>query len=845
MITANELSKKYATDVSGRYVLNNVSFELPDKGICFVLGKSGSGKSTLLNILSGIISDFEGRVLIDGQDISGLSESGWDHFRNQYFGIVFQDFNLIEEATVYDNLTLPLLVKKSSSSEINDAVSSALEFVGLSEYKNQLVCRLSGGQKQRIAIARALVKKPKIVIADEPTGNLDSNTSKTVFELLKKVSENCLVIVATHDVIAAAKYSDYILNIIDGSISLQKNKSKSYELYDDDSNSIVLRTTNLDDVAVNVCYYFNHDSGEAGGNRVLTIRETINDTAEESESRKTPGAESDNAVYENKPLSRKSAFSLAVKSLLKKPVRNLILAVLVSILLLFQLFSIALSNYDTSIPLAFYNDEYHHPFLTVVSHYEYTDSFFQPQVKTVSSGYPFLLKLKNVFTEESILPVDSGNSLRKGELFFDWIRVAVLPDHYERRDMLVCGRMPAKFDEIVITDYLAEILGIPTDLTDTDIKLNDKSSMTVVGISKTDYAEYGIIEKTRLYKTNEYSEYKLDYEYRLSFVCDDYCEHEKNSSRSIYLERSDIAYCSWESRLIDSFMPYGTVSFVNSDNLVCGSLPAKENDILISSDLAQRLEVDTANFAPFSDSFIDLYASKYNDYYTDSINMHDYFPDGFSVVGVFGSVQEWCDDCPDVLVTQCIFDEIKKDYYGLYYFDEYYVINDYSGKEVFDRMRENELSWTEVSAERIYTFAESLKPLMVYINLSAVLSFGCIVLTFILLISYSIKDQSKLLGIMRAVGFTKRDINRIFIIESIVTGALGVMLSVLSFEAIRRYANNSYALSLPENPFDLLVFSPAVIVVALIVSIIICLLSAIVPIYRLARKKPFDLIHFG
>ena len=228
MITAQNLSKKYSSDVSGRYVIQQASFDLPDKGLCVILGKSGSGKSTLLNIFSGVISDYEGYVSIHGQDISLISETEWDIFRNEYFGIVFQDFNLVEEDSVRDNLLLPLSVKRKTD-DSEERIDAVLSFVGMREYKDQLVCRLSGGQKQRVAIARALVKKPKILLADEPTGNLDSKTTIEVMDMIRDFARkyHMTIIMVTHDISIAEK-ADKIYCMEDGKLYLFRDAEGNY-----------------------------------------------------------------------------------------------------------------------------------------------------------------------------------------------------------------------------------------------------------------------------------------------------------------------------------------------------------------------------------------------------------------------------------------------------------------------------------------------------------------------------------------------------------------------------------------------------------------------------------------
>ena len=194
--------------------LDKVSLKFPDKGMVFLLGKSGSGKSTLLNVLGGLDSYDGGEIIIKGVSSKNFKQQHFDSYRNTYVGFIFQDYNVLEEFSVGANIDLAIELqnRKASDGEINDI----LKQVDLEGFGNRKPNELSGGQKQRVAIARALVKKPQIIMADEPTGALDSNTGRQVFDTLKKLSETKLVIVVSHDREFAEQYADRIIELSDG-----------------------------------------------------------------------------------------------------------------------------------------------------------------------------------------------------------------------------------------------------------------------------------------------------------------------------------------------------------------------------------------------------------------------------------------------------------------------------------------------------------------------------------------------------------------------------------------------------------------------------------------------------
>ncbi len=198
------------------YALNDVSLKLPDTGMVFLLGKSGSGKSTLLNILGGLDRYDEGDIIIKGVSSKEFQQKHFDSYRNTYIGFIFQEYNILEEFSIGANigLALELQGKKATSEQINDI----LKQVDLDGMGNRKPNELSGGQKQRVAIARALVKNPQIIMADEPTGALDSKTGKQVFDTLKKLSKEKLVLIVSHDREFSEQYADRIIELSDGKI---------------------------------------------------------------------------------------------------------------------------------------------------------------------------------------------------------------------------------------------------------------------------------------------------------------------------------------------------------------------------------------------------------------------------------------------------------------------------------------------------------------------------------------------------------------------------------------------------------------------------------------------------
>ncbi len=196
--------------------LDHVSLTLPEKGMVFLLGKSGSGKSTLLNLLGGLDSFDSGEIIISGEKTDSFRQSDFVSYRNTLVGFIFQEYNVLEEFTVGANIALALELQGKKATD--EEIGKILDRVDLSGFGNRRPNELSGGQKQRVAIARALVKNPKIIMADEPTGALDSVTGRQILDTLKKLSAEKLVIVVSHDRDFAEKYADRIIELSDGKV---------------------------------------------------------------------------------------------------------------------------------------------------------------------------------------------------------------------------------------------------------------------------------------------------------------------------------------------------------------------------------------------------------------------------------------------------------------------------------------------------------------------------------------------------------------------------------------------------------------------------------------------------
>ncbi len=281
MLEVRNLCKTYRSkDGVSVEATKNISLRFPERGMVFLLGRSGSGKSTLLHLLGGLDRYDSGEILINGTSTSEFTDSMMDSYRNTYVGFVFQDYNILPEFNVGANIALALELQGIRAT--NERIAEILEEVDLADYAKRKPNELSGGQLQRVAIARALIKDPDIILADEPTGALDSATGRQVFETLKKLSKRKLVIVVSHDRDYSEQYADRIIELADGCVISDVELAVSSEIsakaygYGADSSGTAETKPDLEGVAV-----FRPEDGIRADKDGLTLRERYELTEED------------------------------------------------------------------------------------------------------------------------------------------------------------------------------------------------------------------------------------------------------------------------------------------------------------------------------------------------------------------------------------------------------------------------------------------------------------------------------------------------------------------------------------------------------------------------------------
>lgn len=223
MINLVNVNRHFKNGEETNHILKDINISIDTGEFIAIMGPSGSGKSTLINILGFIDRGYTGEYLFDDENYQQVSDNKLAFIRNKTVGFVFQNFKLIQNNTIMENVSIPLLYSGMSSKELKQRVESVLKDVGIADKKNLVPNKLSGGQQQRVAIARSIVNKPKFIIADEPTGALDSQTSKDIMDLFVRLNreQNTTMIIVTHDR-KVAEQADRVIHILDGRVQREE-----------------------------------------------------------------------------------------------------------------------------------------------------------------------------------------------------------------------------------------------------------------------------------------------------------------------------------------------------------------------------------------------------------------------------------------------------------------------------------------------------------------------------------------------------------------------------------------------------------------------------------------------
>jgi|GEM_PF-16663 len=852
MIRIQNIEKIYYSKKGNDQVaLKSVSIDFPEKGFVFIVGKSGSGKSTLMNLMGGLDSATSGEIIVNGKSSKDFTLRDYDAYRNLFVGFVFQEFNIIEDLTVMENVSIPLEFQDYPKDEIDEKVQKVLNDLEIGDLAHRKINELSGGQIQRIAIARALIKDPEIILADEPTGNLDSETSTSVLNLLKELSKEKLVVMVTHELEFAQQYGDRIIELADG------------EIFNDHIINLV------------------------GDHQTEEYEEEVEIL--ELDERDTKEIEySEEMVFEARSARFPfiSMLQLAIKNLFSYKFRLLLTTLVLIMTLCILSFTIVVARYDTDYSTSKTFDISETDYYTlqhcsgdmsfgrIIECLDFTDYgdllITNNQVnELVTEGVELYGKLD--YYSESVPPEPSEFGILipySPEYVYEPLayndKIAVTEDsHYE----YLYGITPTAPHEVAITDFLAEFLvtrqyyiNVYGEITSEELLgkqllMPNGEYMVVSGIIKTDYKRF-----------EHLFEWPIDYQMQKDEVEEFayYTYIRDTRYTSIYLAKEHmISSYSYSFRAIAQNYRRPTLSMKNFDTYRDYYVQGEIHYIDGYNGLDEGEFVTPASML---DEYFAITYEEMNEIKEDFSLALDYLGETYK----FRSIDPNIGGIGDEIQTYTLVGIVDDTESAYYRYNRFYAYPDmFVPKSQMDKVNANELPFTRVQvyfpgdlesnqeflkviAEKnfvhatpasiiLYTFAQTSEDILPGL-IGATAGFAVFTIMLIVsFISFSITNRTKDIGILRALGTKGKDVSKIFLLEAIIIGAFSVIVSTVivyfGAEMLNQQMSQGFGMML-------YLYNVKVLEVLLILgfTLLVVTVAAIVPTVRISRKKPIDAI---
>jgi len=820
MLELKHIAKTYKTTKGVRTeALKDINLRFPQRGMVFVLGKSGSGKSTLLNIIGGLDQADTGEIIINGKSSADFKQSDYDSYRNTYVGFIFQEFNLMEEYTIEKNIAMALQLQQKEASSAQ--IEQLLERLGLSGYATRYPNELSGGQKQRVAIARALIKEPQILMADEPTGALDSATGKEIFDTLKELSREKLVIVVSHDRESAQAYADRIIEFKDGVVEC--------------------------------------------------------DTA--------PDVDEQHEVFEaiHSHLPFKDSFRLGFSCLGHKKIRMVFTILLTSFALLLLALSDAVGNFSSVNAQYKAAEELQEPYAGV--RYQYLDengntiyTGMDTQIK--DSDIHAVLKENE---KQKFAKVYSWDTmpLRLGDLGIeelDSTAYSAAVDQYKLTEMGsfdtlgykdIKGSFPKDYREMAISSYLADIIlsqGIADEKgklqfpkTYDDILQNVKlpigdTWMRISGIVVKDTGKYESLKKVSANNIDSET-YKLVREFRniASISCNKLYVKEgfvntvkqqkgtvlDSSKHTLYLRVNE-----QDMGMSSLAYPAQTVTYFNGTEMV-STKSVKKDEILLTPDMLMQILGKSESF--YSDAMAKKSTEEIRKVLQDSVkrligrSVELHVQEGFGNSGELLKQQ--------VRIAGVVMPEGKFSMEDVYQINDNMVNQELIGSfddttlkpfleqyDIGNNLYANTVATQDVKS--IKDFASFATKVFFYASIALFIFAAVLMMNFIIVsISYRKKD----IGILRAIGARSTDVLKIFIWEGVMLAVISYVITMIGLQLVSLITN-----TFAKEEIGVLI-SPVIItlrqpLLMLVIVAAVTFIACILPVTRIARQRPIDAI---
>lgn len=873
MLQVRNLIKTYRTKKSDVvYALNDVSIDFPEKGMVFLLGKSGSGKSTLLNAIGGLDKFDSGEIVIKGKSSKDFSQSDFDSYRNTFIGFIFQEYNILENFTVSKNLALALELqgKKATKEEVN----KLLEQVDMLPYANRKPNQLSGGQKQRVAIARALIKNPEIIMADEPTGALDSTTGKQVMDTLKELSKTKLIIIVSHDREFAEIYGDRIIELKDGKIiadvtkkEIEAKQTKSGIKIIDDKLLYLKKGQEVSDTELKKIAEViksntqNSDmfiSFDDGANQKLKEGAKINDSGNKEDFFKTEPEDILQKQYSGKDLKLirsklkfKDSFKMGASSL-KSKVGKLIFTIILSVFA-FTMFGVidtfANWNRGTSVYDSLKKDN----ITTFTLKKQKYNNNYAMDVQFKASD---VASLKEKFGDYGFVPISyvmynttkmdivgvelDSNVANPAKQFVFGSFASITTEQISKLGFNLEGRLPASNDEVVITKHqwtnAKELNRSLTSWSGLSIRVNG-AEFKVVGVldEKSDLTKYKNADNSQYTGNNSYafSQFLASSSANTLFTTKAFATSRGSSSSNsfMFVDGAD----SRHGYNIDNFKtPNNIGKTLTSSNLL---VYAKSGETIVLEDDEIILPDDYLSGIDNFGGLIEAGNLKFK--ITEDYDGNDVLFE-FKVVGAFKPGV-----CYSPFITDAKLTELKEE--SANSFDMLLTsLKGSASDEEFVKYCEtyhNNIRFT-VQTYATYTLNTFESIIDVFKSVLLYVAIGFAVFTSLMLMNFiatSINYKKREIGVLRALGARGKDVFGIFFNEATIIAFINFILSTIASFIICMVINN-VVISKIGATIVLLSFGLKQILLLLAISWGSAFLASFIPTMKISKKKPIDAI---
>ncbi|MBQ2981868.1 MAG: ABC transporter ATP-binding protein/permease [Lachnospiraceae bacterium] len=810
MFKLENVKKIYSQGEQSVTALSGVNLNFGYNGVVTIVGESGSGKTTLLNLLSGLDKVSNGEIIFCERKMSQFNDNEWDKHHSRDVGFVFQDYNVIDELTIEENVNLALEVLDIESNKKSQMIDNVLEKVGLKEIRSKLVGKLSGGQKQRVAIARAYVKNPKVILADEPTGNLDFENSVKIFEMLKEISKDTLVVVVTHSRNLAFEYSDRMITLSDG-------KVVSDDVKEEEMLDIEISSTGNKQIIKDFEQLTNFIKENDVQNNQYKI--TVHKKQISIEDIKTEPIKKEE--YNHNTLKRNTKFMIAKRILAKRKVRQY-LSIGIFAITIFLMYMV--TNF------MLYNE--HRVISEYLKRYDISDVRITRELESMyKSNKRGTVAYRTKEMKEDLLDIVKDN------IYYEFLGCMFSND-----DMIYMEGEEIKENVFyeptglrVLTDkVLSQVYNID------DLKVNEfiisEGLAKKTGISKKNIGETYYIndEKHILLEIVPGNESKV-------YVSERYVErikkeNEETSGRNVSVNGNFIRNKSlYEYR--NHYIALHNAELMEYTDLI-GRMPNEKHEVVISNtffydnkgelaDVKEPQELIGKSF-----DLIDLYDEKYKTALTENMNLYDYLGERVTIVGV-------AQFDGDVLVCADVYKKLNEDYYSIYCFETMGCYST-SWKDLTKHLHETDFRIEDENIKDVYKIVDMRPVLMKYIVGVIVIMIVLTMFLMISLISYSVKDNSKIIGILKSQGICKKDLKYIFAISPAKNIFVSLILALMALIWVVRYINNEYNMYANKRIVEILPTSVLSVIITLGLTIVLAVCCLIWPLKNMDKKTIID-----